>query len=196
MCYNNFMNRFKRPLIYLGIVLIAALSLFCLAGCGSNKDVSVGKDLTEFASTTLEGEDVNPSLFADHDMTLINFWATFCGPCINEMPDLAEIHNDQDGEGVNVVGIITDVQNNDYTLNDELVREANVIIKDTNANYTHLVLSQSIEANIVNAYKIDAVPTSFLVDNTGKVIGGPYVGSKSKSEWLDIIDEVRKNQDD
>lgn len=197
VCYNDYMNKYKRPLIYLGLVIIIALTIFYTTGCGSSGNQSSdnvespGKDLTAFVTTDIDGSEVDQSIFADHDMTLVNFWATFCGPCIQEMPYLAEINNDPDGEGINIVGIALDVQDQNLEVIDENVNEAHAIINETGADYPHLMNSQDIQSEMIVPYNIQSIPTTFIVDNTGKVIGGPYVGSKNKADWLGIIKEVR-----
>ena len=44
-----------------------------------------------FESETLDGEKVTEEIFQQADLTMVNIWATFCGPCIQEMPDLAQL---------------------------------------------------------------------------------------------------------
>ena len=44
-----------------------------------------------FESKTLDGEDVSQDIFSKADLTMVNIWGTFCGPCIKEMPELGEL---------------------------------------------------------------------------------------------------------
>ena len=44
-----------------------------------------------FTSETLEGTEITQDIFAEADLTMVNIWGTFCGPCIREMPELGEI---------------------------------------------------------------------------------------------------------
>lgn len=194
------MGRFKRPLIYLGAVIVVALAIYCLTACGgtdngTNQNGSDSKDLSAFTTTTLSGEEVDQSIFKDHKVTMVNFWATFCGPCINEMPDLAEIYNERKGADFNLIGIVMDVQEPNYEIRDGADKAAEDIINGTGADYMHLLLSSDIDANMTSVYDIQSIPTTFFVDSEGKVIGSYYVGSKSKADWESIIDEIAKEAD-
>lgn len=57
----------------------------------------------KFTTTDLNGNEVTEAMFADYDLTMINIWATFCGPCINEMPHLGELAAEYKEKGVQIV---------------------------------------------------------------------------------------------
>lgn len=192
------MKKNKRQFIYLGLILIIALTIFLTTACGDDSSsdnkgsdgAASGKGMTEFTSITLDGEEIDQSVFAANDVTMVNFWATYCGPCINEMPDLAEILKERQDKGFNIIGVVTDVQNTDEGMQEYAAEEAHKIIDQTGANYTHLLLSSDIITNMVEPYSINSIPTTFFVDSNGKVIDGPHIGSLSKSGWDKIIDDV------
>lgn len=102
-----------------GLVLLAAL---LVAGCGSEPASpeapgGPGPETTEapaepglapdFTLTALDGE---PFTLSDHrgEVVVLNFWATWCLPCLAEMPELEAIQQELGGEGVQVVGISQD----------------------------------------------------------------------------------------
>lgn len=58
------------------------------------------------------GNDVDKSIFTDKKLTMVNVWGTYCGACIEEMPDLQEIYTEMKNKGVNVVGIVMDGEKN------------------------------------------------------------------------------------
>ena len=74
-----------------------------------------------FTSADLDMNDVDQSILAGHKLTLINVWATFCGPCLSEMPSLGELNTEYADQGFQIVGIVTDVVNSDGTLSDSQV---------------------------------------------------------------------------
>ena len=62
-----------------------------------------------FSAKDLDGNEVTQEIFASNKLTMVNIWATFCGPCINEMPDLGELAAEYADKGVGIVGIPLDV---------------------------------------------------------------------------------------
>lgn len=196
------MKKMKRQLIYITLIAVLVLPVLYMSGCGNDSGSdpssaksgqSEGNDMTDFSTVTLDGDEVDQTIFAESEITMINFWATFCGPCIDEMPNLAEIYNERKDSGLNIVGIVLDAQNSDLTVQKKKVDEALGIIKETEADYEHLLLSSDIVTEMIQVYSIQNIPTTVFVDNKGKVISEPYVGSRSKSEWKNIIDSVSDN---
>lgn len=142
--------------------------------------------LASFRATTLEGEPVDESLFADYKLTMINIWATFCGPCLQEMPELGKLSESYQSRGVQLVGIVADagVPGDDSFLSQvELARK---LVEQTGAKYTHLLPSDDlIQAKLGT---VSAVPETVFVDSKGNPVGQSYVGSRSGADWAKIID--------
>jgi thiol-disulfide isomerase/thioredoxin len=145
-------------------------------------------DLTSFWTTDLKGNKVTQEIFAPYKLTMINIWATFCRPCLDEMPALAQLRTEYQDKGVNIIGIVTDVYSTNQMTFTKNRATANLIIQKTGANYLHLLPSE----DLVNArlkYS-QAVPETFFVDSQGKLVGQTYVGSRSKSVWKGVIDKT------
>ena len=67
-----------------------------LAACGQSSS-EAGRQVTvfeDFTAQDLDGNTVDESIFADYEVTMVNLWGTFCGPCLQEMPDLGEISDE------------------------------------------------------------------------------------------------------
>ena len=143
--------------------------------------------LSAFTATDLDGNAVDATLFAGHTLTMINVWATTCGPCIQEMPDLAALNEAYADQGVQVVGLVSDVLGLDGSVSEAQVAEAQSIVEETGANYVHIVPSEDL---FFLLQQIFAVPTTFFVDETGAQVGSTYLGSKSEAEWAAIVDEL------
>ncbi len=141
--------------------------------------------LKDFTATDLEGNTVTQEIFADSDLTMVNIWATFCGPCINEMPELGELKKDYADKGVNVVGIVIDVTDSDGTVTADGLALAEEIVSETGADYTHLLPSGDLMA-LSNA--ISVVPTTVFVDSEGNVVGEEYYGALDYDNWARVID--------
>lgn len=134
-----------------------------------------------FETVTLEGETVTQDIFAEADLNMVNIWGTFCGPCIREMPELGELSDEYADEGVQIIGMLTDVT-------DPEDETAHLIVDETGADYTHLVLSQDLVDNYLS--QVQAVPTTVFVDGEGNQIGEVYTGARSKEDWSAIVDEL------
>lgn len=145
--------------------------------------------MSSFSAEDINGNPVTQDIFKDYKITMINFWGTFCGPCISEMPDLGEISKEYKDKGVAVVGIPVDVAvDGGASVDSNLVADAREIIKETGADYTHILPSESLyAAKIKDVYSI---PETIFVDSSGKQIGKSYIGAKSKEQWTAIIDEL------
>ena len=143
--------------------------------------------LSSFSATDLEGNTVDQSIFADYDLTMVNVWATFCGPCINEMPDLGELAQEYADKKVQIIGLVSDVLNTDGTISEEQVQTARDIVEQTGANYLHLLPSEDLYGVLG---QISAVPTTFFVDNEGAQVGSAIVSAQSKDKWTQTIDEM------
>lgn len=134
-----------------------------------------------FEASTIEGEELTSECFADSRLTMINVWATYCNPCLNEMPDLGEIAASYDAADFQLIGIVSDVIEGGE---EDEINNAKNLIEETGADYPHLLLNESLYKNLVGA--VDAVPMTFFINQEGEMLG--YVtGAQSKETWEEII---------
>ncbi len=143
--------------------------------------------MNSFTTTDLQGNEVDPSIFADHDLTMVNIWATFCKPCIDEMPELGELHAEYAENGFQIIGLVADTLKQDGTLDTAQVDTAKDIVDQTGANYLHLLPSSDLFGILSQA---TSVPTTFFVDKNGAQVGHAYQGSRTKAQWTAIIDPL------
>ena len=122
----------------------------------------------EFTTIDTEGNTVTQEIFADYDLTMVNIWATWCGYCIDEMPEFTEL-KDRLPENVNLITIGTDAH-----VETELTLE---ILASVNANFQTLILTQEMVDQLIS--QVYAFPTTFFLDSEGKVVGEPIVGVPS-----------------
>lgn len=161
-------------------------------GENSGKDVG-GAEIQEpgllssFSTTDLEGSALDQSMLEDYELTMVNVWATFCGPCLREMPDLGELAEEYREKGVQIVGLVSDVLASDGSVSQEQVSLALDIVEKTGAAYPHLLPSQDL-LGILS--QIQFVPTTFFVDSQGRQVGSAYVRANTKAQWAEIIDET------
>lgn len=142
---------------------------------------------SSFTATDLDGNQVDQSIFKDHKLTMINIWATFCGPCLREMPELGEINKEYADQGFQIVGIVIDTLASDGSISQSQVDTAKEIVEKTGADYLHLLPSNDlIEAKLK---EVSAVPETIFVDENGNIVGKSFMGAKEKSSWEKVIDQ-------
>jgi len=182
------------------LLLLFGLVLF--SGCGADSGGKSGEgegsssdsaDLTSFQTTDIYGEEKDQSIFEDYTLTMVNIWGTFCPPCLEEMPYLGEIQKEYEPKGVNLVGIVVDVQDMKLAPIEDQITLAKEIAEETGADYTHLLISEEILDSVVSRF--DSIPVTFFVDSKGKIVSEIYVGGREKKDWVDIIEETLKNQE-
>lgn len=134
-----------------------------------------------FEGIDLEGNTISEDIFLQSDLTMVNVWATYCNPCLNEMPGLGELAAEYEQSQFQIIGIVSDVQEGeDQTLVESLIQQ-------TGANYPHLLANDSIYQALLAG--VSGVPTTFFFDGEGAYLGG-VVGSAEKSQWEELIHEL------
>ena len=140
-------------------------------------------NIAGFTTMDLKGNEVTSDIFAKKDVTLVNIWATFCDPCIEELPDLQELSESMP-DNAQLIGIVGDVK---HQRSDEYI-EALTLTEKNSITYINLIADSSMKFmdNIIY------VPTTVLVDSEGNVIGEPIIGSeveKYKKALADYLDK-------
>ena len=137
-----------------------------------------------FEAITVDGEAWNSDQLGNSKMTMINVWATYCNPCLMEMPDLGELAAEYDATEFQIIGVVSDVMEGD---SEDNVNYAKELIAETKADYPHLLLNESLYTSFAGA--VSAVPTSFFVRQDGSVIGY-LTGAMDKENWKKLIDDL------
>ena len=150
---------------------------------------STATTIGQFTAKNILGKEVTQEVFKDYDLTLVNIFTTWCGPCIAEIPHLAEIQQELADKKVNVLGIVMDINDKGYVNEDKLAK-AKAIATQTKANYHFIMPDDNLKQGKLKG--IAAYPETFFVDSEGNIVGQTYVGAKSKEEWLAIIEKELK----
>ena len=141
--------------------------------------------LGDLKTVDIYGNDIDSRLIADKKLVMVNIWATYCGPCIDEMQGLGELYRELQDQGIMIVGLLSDCSNADLSVNEKQAESARNIAERTKADYPHILPSRTIYRNVLT--QIQVVPTTFFVDGRGQMVGQVYVGFRDASAWRDII---------
>lgn len=134
-----------------------------------------------FEGHDLEGNVVSSEIFSGSKLTMVNVWATYCNPCLREMPGLGELANAYAAEEFQMIGIISDVQEG---ADEDMLNLAADLVAQTGADYTHLLLNESLYRALLTG--VSAVPTTFFIDHEGNILD-TVVGSMEKEAWEETI---------
>lgn len=128
---------------------------------------------------TENGKDVKLSDYRGK-VILLNFWATWCGPCRREIPDLSQISADLKDKDFKIIGISID--QNPAALDNYL--------KSSPSSYTIVHESGDLLAKYMQASgnMDDVIPQSFIIDKNGKITEA-IIGGRSKSDFLKLINK-------
>ena len=135
------------------IVLGALLSVFAVSTMAAS-DLA-GQLAPDFALKSATGENLRLSEYRG-DVVMINFWATWCGPCRQEMPLLDELFNRYERVGFNLLGVNIDDDS----------RRAMQMVEDLGISFP--VLFDDTKA-VSKLYQVEAMPVTVIVDREGTV---------------------------
>jgi len=93
---------------------------------------------------------------------LLNLWATWCGPCRSEMPELVKMQDEHRANGFEIIGLDTD---------DEDLDSINKFAEKMNLNYTLTWAGADLQNELLKISKFDGIPQSFLIDRDGNLRG-------------------------
>lgn len=125
--------------------------------------ISAGKPAPAFEAVTLSGENVKLDGSFKGKVVLLDFWATWCGPCVGELPNVIAAYEKHHGEGFEILGISLDSAD----AKDKLA----AFLKDKKMTWRQVCDGHGWKAAIAQMYGIDSIPATFLIDgDTGIVL--------------------------
>ena len=150
---------------------------------GSKTDDSSLPKFPAFEGKDLDGNTVKSSdLFSGNAVTVVNFWFTTCGPCVDELGNLDALNKELSGKGGALIGI------NAFTLdgNEAAISDAKDVLTQSGATYQNVYFDSGSEAGKF-VESIYAYPTTYVVNRSGRIVGDPIVGAvtgKAQAEAL------------
>ncbi len=118
----------------------------------------IGKPAPAFELTSLDGQKVSPSTYQG-TILLLDFWGTWCGPCLEELPSLKKVYAKHGGRGFEILGLSSD----------EEKKPLAKFVKDEEMTWKQVFLGED-SLKLFEAYKTGSVhPSSCLIDRQGVV---------------------------
>jgi len=169
----------RNPLILFFVAAIVAAMLFAGIRIARHNRASgpahglMGNLAPDFELQTLDGKNLKLSDLRGKAV-LLNFWATYCGPCKIEMPWFVELQKEYGPQGFQIVGVAMDDASNE-----DIAKFA----KEMGVNYPILLGTESVGQSYGG---VNALPTTFFLDRDGKLIAREF-GLQSRSVFVDHI---------
>ncbi|MDZ7268786.1 MAG: TlpA family protein disulfide reductase [candidate division KSB1 bacterium] len=141
--------------------------------------VPESEKLADFTLPTLTGESVNLRSFEGEKVVVVNFWATWCGPCRREIPDFNEVYASYRDRGVEFLGI---------SLDDDPRAAVPAFMARIPIAYPVLVGSPEIAMR----YNVNGIPHTIIIDRAGRVVNN-FVGMLSAGQLREVLEQALRN---
>ena len=139
---------------------------------------SVGKNYVDFSMPDPAGNTVKLSDYVSKNKyTLIDFWASWCGPCRAEMPNVVAAYNAFKGKGFGIVGVSLDEKAENWTK----------AIKELNITWPQMSDLKGWKSEGAALYGVRAIPATVLVDQQGVIIARDLRGDELKKKLSELI---------
>lgn len=142
----------------------------------SDTAVGIGTLAPEFSAPNTEGKETSLKS-AMGKLTLIDFWASWCGPCRKENPNVVALYKDFHAKGLNIIGV---------SLDEKADKWKEAIAKDQ-LTWTHISNLKGWEDPIAKRYFVDGIPATFLLDEKGIVIARDLRGDELRAKVASIL---------
>ncbi|MEW6302799.1 MAG: TlpA disulfide reductase family protein [Verrucomicrobiota bacterium] len=131
------------------------------------KSLAVGSTFPDFQEKDLAGKPLSIANYKGK-VVLIDFWATWCGPCVAELPNVLKAYEKHHAKGFEIIGISLD-QSQDAL---------NKFIKERNMTWPQYFDGKGWQSKLAGKYGVNSIPATYLLDGEGKIIGKDLRGDE------------------
>lgn len=136
----------------------------------------IGKMAPDFSGKTPQGTVVSLKQSLGK-ITIIDFWASWCGPCRKENQNVVALYNELHSKGLNIVGVSLDEDSNKWS---------DAIAKDK-ITWTQVSNLQGWKDPIAQLYKVEQIPTTFILDGSGIIVAKDLRGEELRTKITQLL---------
>lgn len=129
--------------------------------------LAVGKVFPDFTETDTAGKPLSISAYKGK-VVLIDFWATWCGPCVKELPNVIKAYEKHHASGFEIIGISLDQDR----------KKLETFVKQQNMTWPQYFDGQGWQNKLAQQYGVNSIPATYLLDREGKIIAKGLRGEK------------------
>jgi peroxiredoxin len=166
------------------IVAVGAVVTAAWLGRESYRPVITGADAPDFTVDALDGGLVSLSDFEGEKVVLVNVWATWCGPCVVEMPSMQRLYESLEGEDFEILAVSVDAPAGQVDVGGRPGGDLRAFADELGLTFPIL---HDPDGGIQQLYQTTGVPESFIVGKDGviyKKVAGPTEWDASENEQL------------
>jgi thiol-disulfide isomerase/thioredoxin len=194
----------KTLLAFLAVIVVVSIAL---CACSKESDKSgkanelsdgkkeeIGWGEIPFSTTTLSGDKFTVEDFKKNKLTVVNFWATWCDPCVEELPALEKLNTLFSDKNVAIVGVLQDGIDKNGKADDKAIGNAIKLLENAEANYDVILPDAILQENFLS--RMQYLPTTLFFDQNGNILK-TLSGANNLASWQqevqEVLDEIDKD---
>lgn len=146
------------------------------ADAAAEAHVAIGKPFAPFKETATDGSVIDLAAYKGK-VVLVDFWATWCGPCVDELPHVLAAYRKHHDEGFEIIGISLDKDA------DKLA----AFTKENQMPWPQYFDGQGWKNKLAQAYGIRSIPATFLLDREGKIVAKGLRGDALSAKVAELL---------
>ncbi|MCY3837730.1 MAG: thioredoxin-like domain-containing protein [Gammaproteobacteria bacterium] len=139
----------------------------------------IAKTMKYFSALTLDGEEVRlEDVLKDNEYTLVEFWASWCGPCIAEIPYLKSAYEKYRDKGFEILSV---------NLDEDPAAWETASVEDYDIPWVNVCDGEAFDSTIAKLYRVKAIPANYLITSDGKRVARHLRGESLEAKLAELL---------